>query len=181
MADADWPATDLVASFFTLSGGGFGEPPRHAFAERCEAAAAAGFAGIGLHADDLPRTVAAGLDVGGMRAVLAGTGLRLVEIEFLGGWALDVDDAGSPSERTVRRRSRRWPTRSAAGTSAPGSSARRRPRPRTRPRRGCGALADRLAGRGLLVAAGGVPLVGAARRRHRASSCCAGPARRTPG
>ena len=26
-----------------------------------------------------------------MRAVLAGTGLRLVEIEFLGGWALDVD------------------------------------------------------------------------------------------
>jgi sugar phosphate isomerase/epimerase len=42
-----------------------------------------------MHADDLPRTVAAGLDVAGMRAVLAETGLRVVEIEFLGGWALD--------------------------------------------------------------------------------------------
>ena len=47
---------ELVASFFTLSGGGFGEPPRNTFIERCEAAAAAGFTGIGLHADDLPRT-----------------------------------------------------------------------------------------------------------------------------
>jgi hypothetical protein len=46
--------------------------------------------GIGLHADDLPRTVASGLDVAGMRAVLADTGLRVVEIEFLGGWALET-------------------------------------------------------------------------------------------
>ena len=84
---------DLVASFFTLSGAGFGEPPRHAFEQRCEAAAAAGFTGIGLHVDDLARTAASGLDAAGMRAVLAGTGLRLVEIEFLGGWALDVDQA----------------------------------------------------------------------------------------
>jgi sugar phosphate isomerase/epimerase len=82
---------ELVASFFTLSGAGFGEPPRHAFEPRCEAAAAAGFTGIGMHVDDLARTAAAGLDTAGMRAVLAATGLRLVEIEFLGGWALDVD------------------------------------------------------------------------------------------
>jgi sugar phosphate isomerase/epimerase len=34
------------------------------------------------------------VDAAGMRAVLDGTGLRLVEIEFLGGWALDVDAAG---------------------------------------------------------------------------------------
>jgi sugar phosphate isomerase/epimerase len=80
---------DLVASFFTLSGAGFGEPPRHSFRARCEAAAAAGFTGIGLHLDDLDRTRAAGLDDAGMKAVLDGTGLRLVEIEFLGGWALD--------------------------------------------------------------------------------------------
>jgi sugar phosphate isomerase/epimerase len=84
---------ELVASFFTLSGAGFGEPPRHTFEQRCEAAAAAGFSGIGLHADDLARTAAAGLDAAQMRAVLAGTGVRLVEIEFLGGWALDVDPA----------------------------------------------------------------------------------------
>ena len=82
---------DLVASFFTLSGAGFCEPPRHTFERRCEAAAAAGFTGIGLHVDDLARTAASGLDAAGMRAVLAGTGMRLIEIEFLGGWALDVD------------------------------------------------------------------------------------------
>jgi hypothetical protein len=58
------PAThlDLVASFFTLSAAGFAESPRHGFVERCTAAAAAGFIGIGLHVDDLARTVAGGLD-----------------------------------------------------------------------------------------------------------------------
>jgi sugar phosphate isomerase/epimerase len=87
-------APELVASHFTLSGSGFGEPPRHSFAERCRAASDAGFAGIGLHADDLPRTVGSGPGVDGVRAVLADTGLRLVEIEFLAGWAFDVDEAG---------------------------------------------------------------------------------------
>ena len=91
MADAGQPV-ELVASFFTLAGSGFADPPRHGFAERCRAAADAGFAGIGLHAADLPRTVAAGLDADAMRAVLADTGLRLVEIEFLGGWAVDGPD-----------------------------------------------------------------------------------------
>ena len=98
MAD---PPYELVASFFTLAGAGFAEPPRHSFADRCRAAAAAGFTGIGLHADDLPRTVAAGLDVTAMQAVLADTGLRVVEIEFLGGWALDPDPA--ELEATVGR------------------------------------------------------------------------------
>ena len=82
---------DLVASFFTLTGAGFGEEPRHSFTERCRAAAAAGFTGIGMHVDDLPRTLASGLDVDGTQAVLAEAGLRVVEIEFLGGWALDAD------------------------------------------------------------------------------------------
>ena len=85
---ADVQLPDLVASFFTLSGAGFGEPPRNSFVERCEAAAAAGFAGIGLHAEDLPRTVAGGTDIGEMQSVLRINGMQLVEIEFLGGWAL---------------------------------------------------------------------------------------------
>jgi sugar phosphate isomerase/epimerase len=80
------PAHDLVASFFTLSGAGFAEPPRHRFVERCEAAAAAGFIGVGLHADDLNRTVASGVSVNEMRDVLQLNGLSVVEIEFLGGW-----------------------------------------------------------------------------------------------
>lgn len=77
---------DLVASFFTLSGAGFAEPPRNTFVQRCEAAAAAGFTGIGLHADDLTRTVDAGVGVDEMRDVLRSNGLSVIEIEFLGGW-----------------------------------------------------------------------------------------------
>ena len=85
MGDSHVP--DLVASFFTLSGAGFGEPPRNSFVTRCEAAAAAGFTGIGLHAGDLPRTIAGGVDLSEMQAVLRINGLQVVEIEFLGGWA----------------------------------------------------------------------------------------------
>jgi sugar phosphate isomerase/epimerase len=57
-----------------------------------EAAAATGFAGIGLHTDDLARTRASGVDASSMRRVLDGAGLRLVEIEFLDGWAQDADE-----------------------------------------------------------------------------------------
>jgi sugar phosphate isomerase/epimerase len=84
----------LVASFFTLAGAGFAEPPRNSFIERCEAAAAAGFTGIGLHADDLPRTIAAGVDVPEMQAVLRNNGLAMVEIEFLAGWAFSSGQNG---------------------------------------------------------------------------------------
>jgi sugar phosphate isomerase/epimerase len=92
VADID-PADQLVASFFTLTGSGFAEPPVHGFAERCRAASDAGFTGIGLHTADLARAHAAGLDDAAMRAVLADTGLSLVEIEFLGGWSFDSDTA----------------------------------------------------------------------------------------
>jgi sugar phosphate isomerase/epimerase len=91
------PLPGLVASFFTLSGAGFAEPPRNGFIERCEAAAAAGFTGIGLHYDDLPRTLAAGVDVAEMQAVLRLNGLELVEIEFLGGWAFGAPASGGIS------------------------------------------------------------------------------------
>ena len=84
-------APDLVASFFTLSGAGFGEPARNGFEERCAAAAAAGFTGIGMHAADLPRSLAAGLTVPDMRDILAVHHLRVVELEFLFGWAAGAD------------------------------------------------------------------------------------------
>ncbi|WP_396909206.1 sugar phosphate isomerase/epimerase family protein [Mycolicibacterium sp.] len=87
----------LVASFFTLSGAGFAEPPRNSFIARCEAAAAAGFSGIGLHYDDLARTVSAGTGVSDMRSILRNNGLALVEIEFLSGWALSPVGAESAS------------------------------------------------------------------------------------
>ena len=87
----------MVASFFTLAGAGFAEPPRNSFIERCEAAAAAGFTGIGLHCDDLPRTIAAGVDATEMQAVLRNNGLELVEIEFLAGWAFSPGQSGGIS------------------------------------------------------------------------------------
>jgi sugar phosphate isomerase/epimerase len=94
---------DLVASFFTLSGAGFGEAPRNGFEERCVAAAAAGFAGIGLHAADLPRSLAAGLTVQEMRDILTGLRLRVVELEFLSGWvagaaAPEIDEIHAVAE-----------------------------------------------------------------------------------
>jgi sugar phosphate isomerase/epimerase len=92
VADTPPPGHDLVASYFTLTGAGFGEPPRNSFVERCQAASSAGFTGIGLHIDDLPRTLAAGLTVTDMQTVLADTGLRVVEIEFLSGWATPDHD-----------------------------------------------------------------------------------------
>ena len=43
----------LTASYVTLAGAGFAEPPRFTFRQRCEAASAAGFARIGVHLNDL--------------------------------------------------------------------------------------------------------------------------------
>jgi sugar phosphate isomerase/epimerase len=88
-------SAELVASYCTLSGAGVGEPPRHRFAERCRVAAAAGFAGIGMHVDDVQRTVASGTGINEMRSMLSDTGLRLVEIEFVSGWAHGADPSAS--------------------------------------------------------------------------------------
>ena len=68
---------ELVASFYTLSGAGFGEAPRHTFEQRCAAAAAAGFAGIGLHTDDLARTRKA---LGALNTPFAETDVLVVEL-----------------------------------------------------------------------------------------------------
>ncbi|MCX4977058.1 sugar phosphate isomerase/epimerase [Streptomyces sp. NBC_00620] len=78
---------ELTASFVTLSGAGFAQPARVPFAERCRAAAAAGFTGIGLHTDDYRLMRVAGASDASMRAVLGTHGLALREIEFLSGWA----------------------------------------------------------------------------------------------
>jgi sugar phosphate isomerase/epimerase len=72
----------LTASYITLAGAGFTEPPRFTFRERCEAASAAGFARIGIHLNDL-NTLAA-TDVA---EILSDNGIELGEIEFFAGWA----------------------------------------------------------------------------------------------
>ena len=92
---------ELTASHVTLSGAGFGEPARIPFAERCRAAAAAGFTGIGLHAADYQLMRDAGLDDQSVRSVLAACSLTLVEVEFLSGWANSPGHADAQSAAAV--------------------------------------------------------------------------------
>jgi sugar phosphate isomerase/epimerase len=89
---------ELTASFVTLSGAGFAQPARIPFAERCRAAAAAGFTGIGLHADDYLRMRDEGLDDAALRSLLTAHSLALREVEFLAGWAV----AGEPATEVFR-------------------------------------------------------------------------------
>jgi sugar phosphate isomerase/epimerase len=100
-AGSDADAGSYVASFFTLSGSGFGQPPRHAFSDRVRAAAEAGYDGIGLHLNELTDpawnelgTADPSAVLDHMAGVLHGTGLDVVEIEFVGGWC---DGPGSPA------------------------------------------------------------------------------------
>jgi sugar phosphate isomerase/epimerase len=78
---------DLVASHYTLAGGGIGEPARFSFAERVAAAAAAGFAGIGLQVEDYGACRDGGLSDADLRAILDDHRVRVVELEFVFGWA----------------------------------------------------------------------------------------------
>ena len=70
----------LTASYVTLAGAGFAEPPRFTFRQRCEAASAVGFARIGIHLNDLKTLKSA--DVAD---ILSDNNLELGEIEFFAG------------------------------------------------------------------------------------------------
>ena len=80
--DRDLSLPRLTASYVTLAGAGFTEPPRFTFRQRCEAASAAGFAGIGIHLNDLKTLAPA--DVAD---ILSDNDLELGEIEFFADWA----------------------------------------------------------------------------------------------
>ncbi|MDB4873034.1 MAG: hypothetical protein JWL97_4038 [Gemmatimonadales bacterium] len=101
-------ADDLLASFWTLAGRldvGDPGPSPWSFEQRVAAAAAAGYAGIGIeHRDVLAYLDGPGLAQ--MHAVIAGAGLDLVELELITGW---IDDArpgaalpGAEQRRRVR-------------------------------------------------------------------------------
>lgn len=84
---------DLVASYYTLTGSPVGQAPRFSFDDRVAAAADAGFSGIGLFFEDYAAIRAAGRSDADLLGVLDRHGVRVVEIEFLFGWALDEPDA----------------------------------------------------------------------------------------
>ena len=83
---------DLLASYWTLAGA---VRPRDAeqhspfdFRDRVEAAARAGFAGIGLWHADLAHILQR-RSLHEMRSILQDNGIRHIELEFLGDWFMD--------------------------------------------------------------------------------------------
>jgi sugar phosphate isomerase/epimerase len=81
---------ELTTLYWTSSGvlPGDGEISPHEFADRVEAAARAGFKGVGLWHTDLEHlTVHRPLKE--LKRILDGNGVRLVELEFLTDWFLD--------------------------------------------------------------------------------------------
>jgi sugar phosphate isomerase/epimerase len=72
-------ADDLVLSHFSLD-------RNHPIGDRIEAAAAAGFAGIGLYAGQFIRLRERGFTIAELRNLLDAADVCLAEIEVLGGW-----------------------------------------------------------------------------------------------
>ncbi len=87
-------ATDLVLSWGTIAGAGFGD--------RLAAAAGAGYRGVGLRPVDRERAHAEGLDDVAMRSMLADLGLEVWEIEVLHDWAAG-GERGTRSQRFEER------------------------------------------------------------------------------
>ncbi|GAB3212845.1 sugar phosphate isomerase/epimerase family protein [Marinactinospora thermotolerans] len=81
------PGDDLTVSSLTLRGA-------RDLRERLEAAAEAGFTGVGLSLDDLRRARRSGHDDRDVLALLDELGLRVTEVELLSDWA-----GGEPGER----------------------------------------------------------------------------------
>src|SRR5439155_26607136 len=83
---------DLLACFYTLTGAPNGQPARHGFETRVRAAAAAGYAGIGLSGFDFAACVAGGLTPEEMAKIGADHGAPVIEMESLSFFATDDAD-----------------------------------------------------------------------------------------
>jgi sugar phosphate isomerase/epimerase len=81
--------TALIASHYTLSGAPVMQPPRFSFPARVAAAAAAGFAGVGMDSTDYAALRGAGTSDDELRHVLDDHDVRVLEIEFHFDWSLD--------------------------------------------------------------------------------------------
>ena len=87
----------ITASYITLAGAGFSEPPRFTFRQRCEAASAAGFARIGIHLNDLTTLTAAEV-----ADILSENDIELGEIEFFASWSPRSESATRATLEKVR-------------------------------------------------------------------------------
>ena len=86
------PSSPLVVSSYTL---GTAVP----LEERVRVAATAGFAGIGLRAENYWDAQRAGLDDSAMREVLDSHGVAVLEVEYLTGWGTEQDRDGAQREK----------------------------------------------------------------------------------
>jgi len=82
----------LVCSHFTLTGSTSLERPRFGFAERVAAAAAAGFSGIGLLGFDHQLALHAGLTDLDLTGILFDHDVELAEVEFLMDWSAGPEE-----------------------------------------------------------------------------------------
>jgi sugar phosphate isomerase/epimerase len=89
-----WTDGPLVLSSYTLG-------TEVGFAERVRVAAEAGYAGIGLRAENYWQALDAGLDEATMLAILDRHGLDVREVEYVTGWGTDRDADQREKERTV--------------------------------------------------------------------------------
>jgi sugar phosphate isomerase/epimerase len=89
-------APPLVISSYTLG-------TEVSFAGRVAAAAAAGFDGVGLRAENYWQAEDAGLDAAAMAEIAASAGVPVLEVEYLTGWGADGDRNAEQQrkERTV--------------------------------------------------------------------------------
>jgi len=95
-SDGAGGAPPLVVSSYTLG-------TEFSFEDRVRAAAAAGFDGIGLRAENYWDAQKAGLDDDAMKAVAERHGVKILEVEYITAWgtADDRDAAQQEKERTV--------------------------------------------------------------------------------
>ena len=93
---------ELIASYWTLSGGAVphtdAEYSTFEFKERCEAAARAGFKGIGLWHSDIEHVLKC-YTLAQMKRILDDNGLRHVEVEFLADWFLPAGERRAASDQ----------------------------------------------------------------------------------
>lgn len=87
---------ELLASYWTLAGGGAEPHTDHEycpwdFKDRVEAAARAGFKGVGIWHADLENTLKK-RSLKDMKKILDDNGIKHVELEFLGGFFLDGEE-----------------------------------------------------------------------------------------
>jgi sugar phosphate isomerase/epimerase len=124
-----------------------GTIPRATFRERIAAARAGGFDGVSLRLGDHARARAEGLSDAEMRALLAGAGLAVAEVEALTAWRPGVTPARPEhAEARVLDVAQALRARSISVVEGPGA-----PLPVEPAAEAFAALCDRAAARGLLV------------------------------